>query len=298
MKRAASSLVRLGLIQTSVSTSPAANLKKTLALAGRAARQGAQIICTQELFRSQYFCQSEDHANFALAEKIPGPSTDAFCKLAKQHAVVIIASLFEKRAGGYHNTAAVIDADGALLGSYRKMHIPDDPLFYEKFYFTPGDLGFKSWRTRYAKIGVLVCWDQWYPEAARLTAMQGAEILFYPTAIGWHPGEKKKYGLKQHGAWETIQRSHAIANGCYVAVANRIGHEILDGVGGDGIEFWGQSFVAGTAGEILAKAGADKEEILVVPVDLANVDTTRTHWPFLRDRRIDAYGNLTKRLVD
>ena len=299
MKRAAAQVVKLGLIQTACSANSGANLTKTLALAGLAARRGAQIICTQELFRSQYFCQSEDHANFALAEKIPGPSTDAFCKLAKQHAVVIIASLFEKRAAGvYHNTAAVIDADGALLGSYRKMHIPDDPLFYEKFYFTPGDLGFKSWRTRYAKIGVLVCWDQWYPEAARLTAMQGAEILFYPTAIGWHPGEKKKYGLKQHGAWETIQRSHAIANGCYVAVANRIGHEILDGVGGDGIEFWGQSFVAGTAGEILAKAGADKEEILVVPVDLANVDTTRTHWPFLRDRRIDAYGNLTKRLVD
>jgi N-carbamoylputrescine amidase len=265
----------------------------------RAAKSGAKIICTQELFRSQYFCQSEDHKNFALAEKIPGPSTDVFCKLAKKHKVVIIASLFEKRASGvYHNTAAVIDADGSLLGSYRKMHIPDDPLYYEKFYFTPGDLGFKTWKTRYGKIGVLICWDQWYPEAARLTAMQGAEILFYPTAIGWHPGEKEKYGAKQHDAWETIQRSHAIANGCYVAVTNRIGHEILDGVGGDGIEFWGQSFVAGTAGEIIAKAGADAEEILIVPVDLANVDTTRTHWPFLRDRRIDAYGNLTKRFVD
>ena len=299
MKRAASTIVKLGLIQTSVSASPAANLKKTLALAERAARSGAQIICTQELFRSQYFCQSENHDNFKLADKIPGPTTDAFCQLAKKHQVVIIASLFEKRASGiYHNTAVVIDADGSLLGSYRKMHVPDDPLYYEKFYFTPGDLGFKSWQTKYAKIGVLICWDQWYPEAARLTAMQGAEILFYPTAIGWHPGEKKKYGLKQHGAWETIQRSHAIANGCYVAVANRIGHEILDGVGGDGIEFWGQSFVAGTSGEILAKAGADEEEILIVPVDLANVDTTRTHWPFLRDRRIDAYGNLTKRFVD
>src|ERR1039458_7660262 len=299
MKRAPAQTVKLGLIQTACSADPDANLKKMLALADRAAQRGAQIICTQELFRSQYFCQSEDHKHFKLAEPVPGPSTGAFQKLAKKHQVVIIASLFEKRAAGvYHNTAAIIDADGSLLGSYRKMHIPDDPLFYEKFYFTPGDLGFKSWQTRYAKIGVLICWDQWYPEAARLTAMQGAEILFYPTAIGWHPGEKKKYGAKQHNAWETIQRSHAIANGCYVAVANRIGHEILDGVGGDGIEFWGQSFVAGTSGEIIAKARVAEEEILIVPVNLANVDTTRTHWPFLRDRRIDAYGNLTKRFVD
>ncbi|HTB84810.1 MAG TPA: carbon-nitrogen hydrolase [Candidatus Sulfotelmatobacter sp.] len=294
-----SSGLKLGLIQTSVSARPDANLKKTLALAERAAKAGANIICTQELFTSQYFCQSEDHKNFLLAEKIPGPSTDAFCKFAKKHKTVVIASLFEKRASGvYHNTAAIIDADGSLLGIYRKMHIPDDPLYYEKFYFTPGDLGFKAWQTKYAKIGVLICWDQWYPEGARLTAMQGAEILFYPTAIGWHPGEKKKYGIKQHGAWETIQRAHAVANGCYVAVANRIGHEILDGVGGDGIEFWGQSFVAGTSGEMLAKASSNKEEVLVVPVDLANVDTTRTHWPFLRDRRIDAYGNLTRRFVD
>ena len=299
MKRPASSELKLGLIQTDVSASPDANLKKTLALIERAAKLGAKIICTQELFRSQYFCQSEDHANFKLAEKIPGPTTDALQKLAKKHQVVIIASLFEKRASGvYHNTAAIIDADGSLMGIYRKMHIPDDPLYYEKFYFTPGDLGFKTWKTRYGKIGVLICWDQWYPEAARLTAMQGAEILFYPTAIGWHPGEKKKYGVKQHGAWETIQRAHAVANGCYVAVANRIGHEILDGVGGDGIEFWGQSFVAGTSGEIIAKAGSEEEEILIVPVDLAHVDTTRTHWPFLRDRRIDAYGGLTKRLID
>jgi N-carbamoylputrescine amidase len=210
--------------------------------------------------------------------------------------VVVIASLFEKRAAGvYHNTAAIIDADGSLLGIYRKMHIPDDPLYYEKFYFTPGDLGFKAWPTRYGKIGVLICWDQWYPEAARLTALQGAQILFYPTAIGWLPDEKKKYGERQYNSWETIQRSHAIANGCYVAVANRIGHEKL---AGQGIEFWGQSFVAGTSGEILAKAGLAREEILIVPVDLAGVDTTRTHWPFLRDRRIDAYGNLTKRFVD
>jgi N-carbamoylputrescine amidase len=296
MKRAPAQTVKLGLIQTACSADPDANLKKMLALADRAAQRGAQIICTQELFRSQYFCQSEDHKNFKLAEPIPGPSTDAFCKLARKHKVVVIASLFEKRAAGvYHNTAAIIDADGSLLGIYRKMHIPDDPLYYEKFYFTPGDLGFKAWPTRYGKIGVLICWDQWYPEAARLTALQGAQILFYPTAIGWHPGEKKKYGERQHNSWETIQRSHAIANGCYVAVANRIGHEKL---AGKGIEFWGQSFVAGTSGEILAKTGAHKEEILIVPVDLAKVDTARTHWPFLRDRRIDAYENLTKRFVD
>jgi N-carbamoylputrescine amidase len=296
MKRASAQIVKLGLIQTACSSDPDANLEKTLALAGHAAQRGAQIICTQELFRSQYFCQSEDHKNFKLAEPIPGPSTDAFCKLAKKHRVVVIASLFEKRAAGvYHNTAAIIDADGSLLGRYRKMHIPDDPLYYEKFYFTPGDLGFKAWPTRYGKIGVLICWDQWYPEAARLTALQGAQILFYPTAIGWHPREKNKLGKHQHDAWETIQRSHAIANGCYVAVANRIGHEKL---AGRGIEFWGQSFVAGTSGEILAKAGVVREEILIVPVDLAAVDDTRTHWPFLRDRRIDAYGNLTKRFVD
>ena len=296
MKRAPAQTVKLGLIQTTCSADPDANLKRTLALADHAAQRGAQIICTQELFRSQYFCQSEDHKNFKLAESIPGPSTDAFCKLARKHKVVVIASLFEKRAAGvYHNTAAIIDADGSLLGIYRKMHIPDDPLYYEKFYFTPGDLGFRSWQTKYGKIGVLICWDQWYPEAARLTALQGAQILFYPTAIGWHPGEKKKYGERQHDSWETIQRSHAIANGCYVAVVNRIGHEKL---AGRGIEFWGQSFVAGTSGEIIAKAGAAKEEILIVPVDLASVDVTRTHWPFLRDRRIDAYGNLTKRFVD
>jgi N-carbamoylputrescine amidase len=299
MPRQASSEIKIGLLQTSVLPNPDANLKKTVALIERAAKKGAQIICTQELYRSQYFCQSEDHANFKQAEKIPGPSTDAFQKLAKKHKVVIVASLFERRASGvYHNTAAIIDADGSLLGIYRKMHIPDDPLYYEKFYFTPGDLGFKAWQTRYGKIGVLICWDQWYPEAARLTAMQGAEILFYPTAIGWHPSEKQKYGIKQHGAWETIQRAHGVANGCFVAVANRVGHEVLKGVGGDGIEFWGQSFIAGTSGEIIAKAASDKEEILIAPVDLASVDVTRTHWPFLRDRRIDAYGDLTRRLSD
>jgi len=300
MKRTSSgSVVRLGLLQHACGADPSTNRQKTLALAQRAAKQGAQIICTQELFTSQYFCQSEDHENFQLAETIPGPSTAAFQKLAKKYQVVIVASLFEKRTAGlYHNTAAIIDADGKLLGTYRKMHIPDDPLYYEKFYFTPGDLGFRTWQTRYGKIGVLICWDQWYPEGARLTAMQGAQILFYPTAIGWHPSEKKASGFKQHGAWEIIQRSHAVANGCYVAAVNRIGHEVLKSVGGDGIEFWGQSFVAGTSGEILTKASVDQEEILIVPVDLAQVDQTRTHWPFLRDRRIDAYGDITKRLID
>ena len=289
--------VTLGLLQHACGADPKANLKKTLALTEKAAKQGAQIICTQELFRSQYFCQSEEHTYFDLAEPIPGPSTEAFQKIAKKHKVVIVASLFEKRASGlYHNTAVIIDADGKLLGIYRKMHIPDDPLFYEKFYFTPGDTGFKAWDTKYGKIGVLICWDQWYPEAARLTAMQGAEILFYPTAIGWHPSEKKEYGINQHGAWETIQRSHAVANGCYVAAINRIGLE--QPIGGDGLEFWGQSFVAGTSGQILAKASADKEEILLVPIELGKVDVTRTHWPFLRDRRIDAYGDLTKRFID
>jgi N-carbamoylputrescine amidase len=290
------SAVKIGLIQTACSPDPASNLKKTLAAADRAAGQGAQIICTQELFRSQYFCQSEDHKFFELAEAIPGPSTEAFQQLAKTRSVVVIASLFEKRAPGlYHNTAVVIDADGTLLGRYRKMHIPDDPLYYEKFYFTPGDLGFRTWQTRYAKIGVLICWDQWYPEAARLTALQGAEILFYPTAIGWHPDERVQLGEQQHAAWETVQRGHAIANGCYLAAPNRIGHEKL---AGDGIQFWGQSFVAGPSGELLARASVDREETLIVPLDLAKVDTVRTHWPFLRDRRIDAYGDLTRRLID
>lgn len=292
-----SSTVKVGLLQSLCSPNPDANLKRTLGLAERAARQGAQIICTQELFRSWYFCQSEDYENFKLAETIPGPSTDAFCKLAKKFGVVVVASVFEKRAAGvYHNTAVIIDADGSVLGLYRKMHIPDDPLYYEKFYFTPGDLGFRTWQTRYAKIGVLICWDQWYPEAARLTAMQGAQILFYPTAIGWHPSEKASLGQTQHGAWELIQRSHAVANGCYVAAANRIGFERP--AGGDGLEFWGQSFIAGTSGELLAKAKVDEEEVLVASLDLDRVEQTRTHWPFLRDRRIDAYGDLTKRLID
>lgn len=298
MPRAHHQRVTLGLLQSACSEDPAANLHHTLRLAARAARGGAQIICTQELFRSRYFCQSEDPGNFALAETIPGPTTAAFSRLARQHRVVIIASLFERRAAGiYHNSAAILDADGSLLGVYRKMHIPDDPLYYEKFYFTPGDLGFRAWQTRHGRIGVLICWDQWYPEAARLTALQGADILFYPTAIGWHPREKRALGARQHAAWETTQRAHAVANGCYVAAANRIGYE-PGPAAGDGLEFWGQSFVAGTSGEILAQASADQEEILLVPVDLAAVEATRTHWPFLRDRRIDAYGDLSRRWVD
>ncbi|PYI87638.1 MAG: acyltransferase [Verrucomicrobia bacterium] len=298
MKRTKSSpTVKLALLQLRCSPDPAANLQKALIHTARAAKAGAHIICTPELFRSEYFCQTENHRYFKLAEPIPGPSTHAFQKFARQHKVVIILSLFEKRAPGvYHNTAAIIDADGSLLGIYRKMHIPDDPLYFEKFYFTPGDLGFRAWQTRYGKLGVLICWDQWYPEAARITALQGAEILFYPTTIGWHPKEKVKYGALQHGAWEIIQRSHAVANGCYVAVPNRVGLE--KPAGGAGIEFWGQSFVAGTSGQILAKAGPDKEEVLLVDVDLGKVDVTRTHWPFLRDRRIDAYGGLTRRLID
>jgi len=280
-----------------------ANRKKQMALVERAARSGAQIICTQELFCSQYFCQSEDYNCFKLAETIPGPSSKAFATLAKKHKVVIVASLFEKRASGlYHNTAIVFDADGSVAGMYRKMHIPDDPLYYEKFYFTPGDLGFKAFQTKYAKIGVLICWDQWYPEAARLTALQGAAILFYPTAIGWHPAEKAEHGRWQHESWEVIQRSHAVANGCFVAVPNRIGHEHVLGPDGkpvstDGIEFWGQSFVAAPGGRILAKASVAEEEVLITECDLDLVDYHRTHWPFLRDRRVDAYGDLTKRFI-
>ena len=291
------SKVTLGLIQTAVGPDLKANMEKAIAKTIEAAKAGAQIVCLQELFRSHYFCQIEDHKYFALAEEIPGPGTEAFCKVAREHGIVIVASLFERRAAGlYHNTAAIIDADGSYLGKYRKMHIPDDPLFYEKFYFTPGDLGFRAWQTRFGKIGVCVCWDQWYPEAARLTALQGAQILFYPTAIGWHPSEKIEHGARQHSSWETIQRGHAIANGCYVAAVNRVGHEAPDG--GAGLEFWGQSFVADPAGEILQRASVDAEENLLVEVDLDAVETQRTHWPFLRDRRIDAYGQITQRYLD
>jgi N-carbamoylputrescine amidase len=290
-------MVKLGLIQMSCTSDPRENIDKAESMIRQAATDGAQIVCLQELFATQYFCQIEDHKYFALAEEIPGPTTNRLAKLAGELEIVIIASIFEKRAAGlYHNTAAIVDADGSYLGKYRKMHIPDDPLFFEKFYFTPGDLGFRTWRTRYAQIGVLVCWDQWYPEAARLTALSGAEILFYPTAIGWHLAEKNEFGERQHSSWETIQRSHGIANGCFVAVPNRVGHEAPDG--GAGIEFWGRSFVSDPSGTILGKAGTKGDEILLVEIELSALDQQRTHWPFLRDRRIDAYEGLTKRYLD
>ena len=298
------STVRVGVTQMACGEDADVNLATQLALARRAIDGGAQIVCTQELFRSQYFCQVEDHRFFQLAEAIPGPSTEAFQALARAHDVVVVASLFERRAAGlYHNTAVIIDADGTLLGVYRKMHIPDDPLYYEKFYFTPGDTGFRAWKTRYATIGVLICWDQWFPEGARLTAMQGAELLFYPTAIGWHPGEKAAYGRAQHESWELIQRSHAVANGCFVCAPNRVGHELVRDASGapvdpEGIEFWGQSFIAAPDGSVIARASADREEVLVTDCDLARVEFSRTHWPFLRDRRVDAYGDLTKRFIE
>ncbi len=287
--------VTLGLVQMSCTDDPKANMAKAVQGAREAAKRGAQIVCLQELFLSPYFCQTEDHAFFGLAEPVPGPSTETLGRLAGELGVVIIASLFEKRAEGlYHNTAAIIDADGRFLGKYRKMHIPDDPQYYEKFYFTPGDLGFRSWDTRFGRIGVLVCWDQWYPEAARLTAMSGAQILFYPTAIGWLPGEKAEHGAQQEAAWETIQRSHGIANGLYVCAVNRVGYE--KGPGG-GLEFWGGSFVSDPGGRVLVKGGTG-EEVLTATLDLGKVDASRTHWPFLRDRRIDAYADITKRYLD
>ena len=352
--RTSDNSVTIGLTQMACSEDPADNLRRQLELLEQAAARGAQILCTQELFRTPYFCQSEDYRCFKLAETIPGPSTDALSKLARKHGVVIVGSVFEKRANGlYHNTAAVIDADGSILGIYRKMHIPDDPLYYEKFYFAPGDTGFKSWKTKYATIGVLICWDQWFPEAARLTALHGADILFYPTAIGWHPAEKQQLGKAQHEAWELIQRSHAIANGCYVCAANRIGHERISGPDDNknrpaplsgkahveaaspplgrqesdedvastripghtnknsalrtqhsapstqhGIEFWGRSFVASPDGQVMHRASVDSEEVVVVPCDLNRVEYSRTHWPFLRDRRVDAYADLSRRFLD
>lgn len=287
--------VMVGLVQSACSSDIDYNTEHALDGIRTAAARGAQIICLQELFRSRYFCQTEDHSHFQLAEPVPGPTTELLGRLARELEVVIVASLFERRAEGlYHNTAAILDADGTCLGRYRKMHIPDDPQFYEKFYFTPGDLGFPTWNTRYGRIGVLICWDQWYPEAARLTALGGAQLLFYPTAIGWLPAEKAQYGASQHSAWETMQRSHAVANGVFVVAVNRVGHEPSDD---GGIEFWGRSFVADPYGNVLAKAGHEPE-VLVVPCDLAAVDQARTHWPFLRDRRIDAYQDLGRRFRD
>ena len=291
-------VVKVGLIQSACSLDPAANLQHTLAAAERAASDGAQIICTQELFRSQYFCQSEHYQHFQLAEPIPGPTTLAFQQLAKAKQVVIIASLFEKRTSGlYHNTAAVIDADGTLLGIYRKMHIPDDPGYYEKFYFTPGDLGFRAFDTSVGRIGTLICWDQWYPEAARLTALRGAGIIFYPTAIGWYPPEKASHGAQQRDAWETVQRGHAIANGVYVAAVNRAGLEKPD-ADRPGIEFWGGTFLADPFGVVVASARTDGEEVVVGRVDPARIEEVRRGWPFLRDRRVDAYGGIEKRFIE
>jgi N-carbamoylputrescine amidase len=291
-RKAAKERVTLGLIQMSAGDNPAANLRKAVERVGAAAKQGAQVICLQELFRSRYFCQSENHKNFRLAESIPGPTTDALSALAAEREIVVVASVFERRSAGlYHNTAVVIDADGAIAGKYRKMHIPDDPLYYEKFYFTPGDLGFPSFQTRYAKVGALVCWDQWFPEGARLAALSGAQILFYPTAIGWIPNEPRAVAQRQRAAWEMIQRAHAIANGVYVAAVNRVGRE-------GKIKFWGHSFVAGPLGEILAQAGGEREQVLLARCDLGKIEETRQSWPFLRDRRIDAYEALSARAVE
>jgi N-carbamoylputrescine amidase len=283
----------VGLLQRQCSKDPAANLTGTVEAIREAAERGAQIVCLEELFRSQYFCREENADNFDLAEAIPGPTTEALSKLARQLDVVIIASIFERRAAGlYHNTAVVLDADGALLGLYRKMHIPDDPLYYEKFYFTPGDLGFPNFDTRYGRIGVLVCWDQWYPEGARLSSLRGANILFYPTAIGWHPSEKAEFGAAQLDAWRTIQRSHAIANGIFVAAVNRVGFE---GPLDSGLEFWGSSFVADPFGQLIAESPTNKEEILIAECDLHRMEEVRRNWPFLRDRRTDAYAPLLER---
>jgi N-carbamoylputrescine amidase len=288
---------KVGLVQMSMTADPAANLAKAVAQVKTAARQGAALVCLPELFRTLYIGQREDHALFDLAEPVPGPTTEALGQVANEAGVVVIASLFERRAAGlYHNTAAVIEADGTVKGIYRKMHIPDDPAYYEKFYFTPGDLGFRAFDTSVGSIGTLVCWDQWYPEGARLTALQGANILFYPTAIGWHPAEKAQYGAQQLDAWRTIQRSHAIANGCWVAAVNRVGLEKLDGQGA-GIEFWGHSFLADPFGVVVAEAPADREALLIAEVDLGRVEEVRRNWPFLRDRRTDAYGGIERRFL-
>jgi N-carbamoylputrescine amidase len=286
----------VGLIQMRCSDRPEENLGRACAMLRTAAARGAQVACLPELFRTQYFCQAEDSAQFDLAEPVPGPTTAALGEVAREMSLVVVGSVFERRAPGlYHNTAVVLDADGTLVGRYRKMHIPDDPLYYEKYYFTPGDLGFQSFQTRHARVGTLVCWDQWYPEAARLTAMRGAEILFYPTAIGWHPAERDEFGAAQASAWETIQRGHAIANGVFVAGVNRVGHE---GPADGGLIFWGGSFLADPFGRILARAGCEDEEVLITVCDPALQEQTRRNWPFLRDRRIDAYAGITERFLD
>jgi N-carbamoylputrescine amidase len=293
----------VGLIQMHCTPEPDDNVARAVAHVREAAKRGAEVICLPELFKTQYFCQREEHSFFDLAEPIPGPTTKVFGDLARELKVTIVVSLFERRAPGvYHNTAAVMTPDGSLNGIYRKMHIPDDPLYYEKFYFTPGDLGYKVFDVPQGKVGTLVCWDQWYPEGARLTTLQGAQVLFYPTAIGWHPDEKAEWGDAQHDAWRTIQRSHAIANGVYVAVVNRVGHEQGDVRGnraqGKGLEFWGGSFIADPFGRIIAEAGHDKEEILIGEVNVKTMEEIRRNWPFLRDRRIDSYAPITKRMID
>ncbi len=293
----------VGLVQMRMGSDPDANLEAAIAHIREAAKRGAHIVCLPELFRAQYFCQREDIKLFDLAEPIPGPSTNRLAEVARETRVVIVASLFERRAPGlYHNTAVTLGQDGSIISVYRKMHIPDDPLYYEKFYFTPGDLGFKAVDTAFGRVGTLVCWDQWYPEGARLTALQGAEVLFYPTAIGWHPAEKEEFGAAQYDAWQTIQRGHAIANGVYVAGVNRVGHENGDILGdrasGPGLQFWGGSFLADPFGRIVAKASHEEEEILIGEIDMALLEDTRRNWPFLRDRRIDAYAPITSRFLD
>lgn len=292
------SSLKVGLVQMACGPDPAANLLQAVAQGEHAAQSGAHVICLPELFRSRYFCQREDPAWFDLAEPIPGPSTEALSKVAKQHNVVMIVPIFERRTAGiYHNSVVVLDGDGSIAGLYRKMHVPDDPAYYEKFYFTPGDKGFQAIQTSAGKLGALICWDQWYPEAARLTTLQGAEMLFYPTAIGWHPSEKAQEGELQRSAWQTIQRSHAIANGVFVAAVNRVGHE-KPAEGGDGIEFWGSSFICDPFGVVLAEASSDTEETVLADVHVSRVEEVRRHWPFLRDRRVDAYAGLTKRFFD
>ena len=287
-----------GLLQLAIDRNIDDNLKKAASWIGKAARAGAEVVCLPELFRSQYFCQTEDIANFKLAETIPGPSTESMSKVAKKNKMAIIVPIFERRASGiYHNSAAIIDANGRIAGVYRKMHIPDDPAFYEKYYFAPGDLGFNTFKTKYANLGTLICWDQWYPEAARIAALKGASILFYPTAIGWNPHEKAEHGKAQFESWQTVQRGHAIANGVYVAAVNRVGLEKLSEKSA-GIEFWGQSFVSDPQGVIIAQASVDKEEILLAEIDLERIEYIRQNWPFLRDRRIDAYDGITHRYFD